>query len=76
MDLKTDLREPTADPVVDLFRFDVRAYFHENIFVMSMHHLLLDDYSFPLMFRDLERAYHGQALPCLSLAHLCSDLQS
>lgn len=71
MDLETDLREPTADPVVDLFRFGVpllRAYFHENIFVMSMHHLLLDGYSFPLVFRNLERAYHGQALPCLSFS--------
>ena len=71
LDLETDLWEPTADPVADLFGFGVplvRAYFHENIFVVSMHHLLLDGYSFPLIFRDLERAYHGQTLPCLSFS--------
>ena len=71
LDLETDLREPTADPVVDLFGFGVplvRANFHDNIFVVSMHHLLLDGYSFPLVFRDLERAYHGQALPFLSFS--------
>ena len=71
LDLETDSWEPTADPVADLFEFGVplvRAYFYGNIFAISMHHLLLDGYSFPLIFRDLERAYHGQALPCLSFS--------
>ena len=71
LDLETDLREQTAVPVVDLFGFGmplVQAHFHENIFVMSMHHLLFDGYSFPLVFRDLERAYHGQTLSYMSFS--------
>ena len=58
-------------PVVDLFGFGVtlvHAYFDRNTFVMSMRHLLRDSYSFPLIFRDLERAHHGQALPSLSFS--------
>ncbi|KAJ6131846.1 hypothetical protein N7471_007061 [Penicillium samsonianum] len=71
LDLETDLRKPTTDLVVDLFGFGVplvQAYFHENIFVMSIHHLLIDGYSFPLVFRDIERAYQGQTLPRLSFS--------
>ena len=71
LDLKPHSRESTTDPVVDLFGLGVplvRAYLHENVFVLSIHHLLLDGYSFPLIFRDLERAYHGQALPYLSFS--------
>ncbi|KAM0798921.1 hypothetical protein BDR22DRAFT_808082 [Usnea florida] len=71
LDLGVELEGPTSNPVVDLFGFGVplvRAYIHGNIFVMSIHHLLLDGYSFPLILKDLERAYHGQALPMLSFS--------
>ena len=71
LDLRPDPGKPTTGPVVDLFGVGVplvRACFLENIFVMSMHHLLFDGYSYALALKDIERAYEGQALPCLSFS--------
>lgn len=69
LDLTGDVRKATAGPVPNLFGFGkplVSASLYDEVFVMSMHHLLLDGYSFSMIFRDLNRAYQGESLPVLS----------
>ena len=64
-----DLVHEEFSSVDDIFAFGeplVRAYFHDRIFVTLIHHCLLDGYSFPLIFREIERAYYGETLRPLS----------